>query len=123
MKAFSTIGAVVAFLAFSGLTLAAELPNHGPVAVSRPAPPGGPCTRTPHGPTCPQGQYCSFAGLECAYGGPGRCQLKPQVCAAVHNPVCGCDGKYYANACEAHRAGVSVGLNTFCPRVSPEARQ
>jgi hypothetical protein len=120
MKAFSTISAVVAFLAFSGLALAAELPAHSPVAVSRPAPPGGPCARGPHGATCPQGQYCSFPGIMCAYGGPGRCQLRPQVCQPVRNPVCGCDGKYYANACEAHKAGVSVGMNTFCQKIPSE---
>lgn len=44
----------------------------------------------------------------------GTCKPKPEVCADVFAPVCGCDGKTYRNACSASSAGSSVAKNGEC---------
>jgi len=44
----------------------------------------------------------------------GTCGPMPQVCADLYDPVCGCDGQTYGNACSAAQAGVSVSAPGAC---------
>ncbi|NJK90231.1 MAG: hypothetical protein HC923_13165 [Myxococcales bacterium] len=41
----------------------------------------------------------------------------PSACDDNYQPVCGCDGGTYGNACEAERQGVSVRSNGECTNI------
>ena len=62
-------------------------------------------------PECGAADYC--AGDMCDT--PGECEARPEMCLDVFDPVCGCDGETYGNACEAAAAGIRVDFEGRCP--------
>ncbi len=55
---------------------------------------------------CDARSYCAFPVGAC--GGPGFCEIRPEVCPHFLDPVCGCDHHTYGNACEAAAHGESI---------------
>ena len=66
---------------------------------------------------CSTGSYCAKTAGDCP--GQGTCTVRPQACAAVIDPVCGCDGKTYSNSCEAAIAGTNVASQGACTPPPP----
>ena len=58
---------------------------------------------------CGDGLWCEFDAGICgsAADHTGTCRRKPQVCADIYQPVCGCDDKTYGNDCERQGQAVS----------------
>ena len=66
---------------------------------------------------CEVGFYCQKEEGLC--DDPGQCTARPEGCEKILDPVCGCDGNTYGNACEAARQGVSVAYRGECKVVRP----
>lgn len=62
------------------------------------------------GLACDEGEFCNYPpSAQCgAADQTGFCETPPDVCTAVYDPVCGCNGMTYGNACEAAASEVSV---------------
>jgi hypothetical protein len=65
--------------------------------------------------TCCEGEFCQYEDGVCGAGDQtGQCKTQPEVCTEQYQPVCGCDGETYSNACKANAAGASVSHEGVC---------
>jgi hypothetical protein len=67
--------------------------------------------------TCLPDEYCDYPADDCGAGnGAGVCTKRPPFCddSGPSQPVCGCNGKIYAYACDANLAGQDSGPNSAC---------
>ena len=67
--------------------------------------------------TCNSALWCQKAEGQCkAADAPGTCNKAPGFCMRVSRPVCGCNGKTYANDCERQKAKVQLDHAGACPK-------
>jgi len=67
--------------------------------------------------TCPSGYTCDYPENTCGdQSVEGLCFKTPEACTEQYEPVCGCDGKTYANDCKRLMEGTPLAYNGECSK-------
>lgn len=69
------------------------------------------------GLVCEANAWCNYGGVSGMCGAAdqmGTCTPRPEVCTDNFDPVCGCDGVTYSNACDANAAGADIIATGEC---------
>jgi len=69
---------------------------------------------------CDEGLWCEPGAASCEIPDPiGVCIVPPELCTQDYRPVCGCDGKTYANDCVRRTAKVAREHDGECRSSGP----
>jgi len=67
------------------------------------------------GKTCPSDSFCDYpAGMCKAADMMGTCEVVPEGCFEIYEPVCGCDGMTYGNDCKRQAAQAQLDHTGEC---------
>ncbi len=67
--------------------------------------------------TCNSALWCQKTAGECSISdAAGTCKKAPDFCIPIARPVCGCNGKTYANECELHKARAQLDHPGRCKK-------
>ena len=117
MKLRSLFSAFAALVLLGCSSQGADQPtqNPPPTSARTPVAEGGMCGGFA-GFQCGEGLSCQMEPGQChtVADASGVCRKPPQMCTMIFEPVCGCDGKTYGNACAAAGKGVSVASEGEC---------